>query len=51
MISYLEQKAIASLFMFGRSHKHSLFLGASTSKHRKSLPAELQRSLRKLDGN
>lgn len=51
MISYLEQKAIASLFMFGKSHKHSLFHGASTSKFRKSMPAELQRSLKKLDGN
>jgi hypothetical protein len=49
MISFLEQKSISSVFLFGRSHRHPLFKGAITSKHKKSIPSELEKTLKKLE--
>jgi hypothetical protein len=51
MISFLEQKSISSLFLFGRSHRHPLFKGAITSKHKKSIPSELHKTLKKLEAS
>jgi hypothetical protein len=49
MISFLEQKAIANLFSFGRSRKAQLFHGASQSKLKKAIPAELYKTLKNLE--
>jgi len=42
MISFLEQKAIAVFFMFGKTQKSVLYAGASKNRKHLRVPEELR---------
>lgn len=49
MITFLEQKSIATLYNFGRTHKSVLYQGIGQGKNKKKIPGELNKGLQRLE--